>query len=117
MAIIGLLCFAGFVYTIYVMNKYTCPWANKFFSMIYNENHTDRMEVVQRIKDLYVDGDVPAESALLMAATESGKSEKEILNAFGAMNAIDLMDRIKGNPRGALALLRDLLESGYKKNM
>lgn len=107
----------GSAVTVYVMVKYLCPFTNRFFALIWREPDIEKNDIAERIKALYVDGDVPEETALMMASVESGQSKESILGAFNAANAIDLANIIKKKPREFNTILSQLMESGYKKNM
>jgi hypothetical protein len=56
-------------------------------------------EVLERIKELYVDYDVPEETAILIASKEHMLSEDEILGSLNAIDAKDFMDILLGNKR------------------
>lgn len=103
--------------TVYLMVKYVCPFTNRFFAMVWNERDDDKQAVLEKIQKLYVDGDVPEETALMMASTESGQSRESILNAFNTTSAVDLANIIRKRSRNAMLVISQLLESGYKRGM
>ena len=68
------------------------PKLNKMFSWIWREEEHPlvKRETQERLKELFVDGTVPNETALIMAAKEQGVEEEQLLAFYGAMNANDL---------------------------
>ena len=89
--------------------------ANGFFSMIWSEQ-TMNDDVKARLKELYVDSDVPEETGLLIASVEQEMQEEEILRAFSALDANDLSSIIKKNPRDSLSKLISIVEKKRMKN-
>jgi hypothetical protein len=112
-----LIVIPGMLMTVWFMAKYVCPRTNKFFALIWNERDDEKLAVAARIKELYVDGDVPEETALMMAAAESGQSKESILNAFDAVDASDLAKIMRQKPRTAMNIMTQMLDNGYKKGM
>lgn len=90
-------------------------WSNKIFSCIWSEQEVNN-DVKKRLKELYVDSDVPEETGLLIASQEQKMKEEELLRAFGALDANDLSNIIKKNPRDTLTKLISVVEKKRMKN-
>jgi len=98
------------------------PWLNKhFFSFIWSEEEKPiiKREVQERLEDLFVDGDVPDETALVMAAKEANMDEQELLNMFNAVSPKDLKRIMTGRDNKLMKLYKvlDMLGSANKRGM
>jgi hypothetical protein len=82
--------------------EYVFPIVNKCMSYIWAEPSKQRVAIANRLKELYVDGDVPDETAVIIAAAESGASEEELLSLFDNMSASDIRTLVSGDARGLM---------------
>lgn len=85
--------FVGLVIVMYIISTlWITPKTNEMFSEIWSEEEHPKIkrETQERLNDLFVDGDIPAETALVIAAREESIEEKELLAMFGALDAKDL---------------------------
>ena len=83
------------------------PWCNKHvFSRIWSEERpVVAREAIDRIKELCIDGDIPEETAVLMAAQEQNLTEQEMLVAFSAKDAKELVAILTNKKSGFANLL------------
>ncbi len=105
MTLLGILVAAFLVWLIWKGQVVFVPWLNRhIFSKVWHEEDRAPVarETVERIKELCVDGDVPEETAVVMAARESGLSEEQLLNHFDAKDAEELV-RILSHKKPQLA--------------
>ena len=96
------------------------PWLNKnFFSKIWREETRPVVarEVIDRLKELCVDGDVPAETAVLMAAQENDVSEETMLAAFNADDAQELIKILSSKKPNFVPMLLKKMVNLDRKNM
>jgi len=72
---------------IIAMSYVLSPILNRFFSMIWSEEERPmvKKETQDRLNELFIDGDVPDETGLIMAAKEQGVEEEELLAMFEGM--------------------------------
>ena len=73
------------------------------------ETNKVRKETVKRLRELYVDQDIPAETAVLMTTSEEGITEEELYSAFRAIDANDLMDIITSTKKSRLTMALRLM--------
>jgi hypothetical protein len=106
-----------FIALLYFTFSTIAPALNRMFAMVWSEDTQIKSEAVDRIKELYVNGELPEESALLMASVETGESESNILAAFNAMDAEDLAKIIRGKPRSMPLRALSVMESVMKRNI
>lgn len=92
--------------------KQLLPWLNRnIYSRIWSEEPRPVVtrEAIERIKELCVTGDVPEDTAILIAAKEYNVSEHEFLAAFDANDAAELvMTLISKKPNLGTVLLKKL---------
>lgn len=114
MLILALGLFGAFVIAI----LYVGPAANKFLSHIWSEEELPvvKRETKERLDELFIDGDVPEETAVLMTATEENMEEKELLEMFQAVDAKDLKS-IVTSKGSKFSLIFGALDKIGKKNM
>lgn len=76
---------------------YVMPATNSLFGLIW-QDPTDRQRaaVARRLKELHVDGHVPNETAVLMAAKEHNATEQEIMGLLDMASPEDLMGVLTG---------------------
>jgi hypothetical protein len=76
---------------------YLLPVTNKLFSMIWMDpTERQRQEILVRLKEHHVDGGVPEETAVLMAAKEFSTTEKNLLKAAELFSAADVKALLTG---------------------
>lgn len=78
------------------------------------ETNKIRLETLERVRQLYIDEDVPAESAVLMATKEDGVSEEELYAACKAIDAKDLVDILTGSNRSRLRAMARVIAKKAK---
>ena len=77
---------------------YLTPAVNKMFSYIWEDpSNKQRQIIANRIKELHVDGNVPEETAVMLAGQELNVDEQQILDELGAMRPSDLRGIVTGN--------------------
>ena len=111
--------FLIWVFSILGMGK-LAPWLNKeVFSRIWSEEDRPMVarEAIDRIKELCIDGNVPEETAILMAAKEHGLNERQLLNSFSADDAKDLIRILSGKKPNYLALMTKKVGNVSRQNM
>jgi len=87
---------------------YVVPVANRMFGLIWEDpTEKQRREALARLRELHIGGDVPAETAALMAAKELNTTEEELFRVLGTFSASDLQGLITGRRSGfSIALAR-----------
>jgi hypothetical protein len=96
------------------------PWLNKnLFSKIWKEETRPVVarEVIDRVKELCIDGDVPAKTAVLMAAKENDVEEATMLAAFNADDAEELIKILKSKKPNFIPMLLKKITNHDRKNM
>lgn len=94
MLIILMVALFGGIYVAMVM----APLVNKLMSLIWQDpSERYRARAIARIKELCVDGNVPDEAALLMAAKEMDISEEMFKEALDGLTPSTLRAIAKGN--------------------
>ena len=87
------------------------PPINAMFALIWEDpRERQRRMVLKRLKELHVDGNVPAETAVLMASQEISATEADLRAAAGLFSASE----IKSVLRGERSLLRVVSDSIQK---
>jgi len=106
-----------FIYTIATL--VVTPKTNKMFSSIWSEEEHPliKRETQERLNELFVDGDVPAETGLIMAAKEQNVEEEELLAMLGAINASDLKRIVKSKGAARVMDLYKVLDAASKIGM
>ena len=80
---------------------YVVPVVNNGFSCIWEDPiQKQRKEGILRLKELHINGEVPEETAVLMAAKELNTTEEELLKVLGTFSARDLRGVITGKKSG-----------------
>ena|SRR3990172_4433157 len=115
MPIVILICLVGIVATIYVSTKIIAPITNRIFASIWNDNEVVSADTIKRIKELYMDGEVPIETAVMMASTETGVDRGEILKALGASSPNDVAHIMRGGRASFLFRLARTMDKNRKK--
>lgn len=112
--ILGLIVIGVIAFGLFVL----APLTNKLFAYIWSEDETPvvQKETKERLDELFVDSDVPEETAVLMTAVEQNIDEKKVLEMFGAMNAKDLKNIMASKNSGVMRVL-GILDKASKKNM
>lgn len=115
MAIIELLLmFAALAAGLWVASKVANP-VDKLFSLIWTDpTEQNRNKVRSRIKELCVDGDIPSETAILLASQEMGMTEKSLREALGNMTPQVMKAIAKGDSLSVL--LKACLKASKKMN-
>ena len=96
------------------------PWLNKhFFSRIWQEETRPLVarEVIDRIKELCVDGDIPEETAVMIAAKEHDVSEATMLEAFNAEDAKELVRILSSKKPNFFPMIMKKVLANDRKNM
>lgn len=76
---------------------YIAPVFNKWLSYVWEDpSEKQRLELVKRIKELHVDGNVPAETSVLMASKEMGADEAATLKMLGKLSPSDIKAVLTG---------------------
>lgn len=92
---------------------YGIPAANRFFDLIWEDpSKRQQAAIARRLKELHVDGDVPAETAILMAAKERNVTEDELKDVAGMFGTSDIVGMLTGKRSPVSAFL-----SGIDKAM
>lgn len=88
---------------------YALPAANRFFSILW-EDPADKQRAViaRRLRELHVDGDVPTETSILLAAKEATTSEKELLGLLDMVGPTDLMGVLSDRRKPLSAVLNGI---------
>lgn len=89
---------------IVISTAWLTPLFNKLFSFIWSEEEKPiiKREAQERLNELFVDGDVPEETAAVMTATEENMEERELLEMFRATSPKDLKRIITSKDKGSL---------------
>lgn len=73
------------------------PPINAMFALIWEDpRERQRHMVLKRLKELHVDGDVPAETAVLMASQENNITEEQLKAAVGMFSASEIKSVLLG---------------------
>lgn len=116
--ILGLFLFVVLVFCLglmYLSVIYVLPVTNRLFSLIWEDpTERQRKKILKRIKELYVDGNIPEETAILMAAKEYNTTEREVLETIGAVSVGDVVKMATGK-MSPLGYFFDGLERNFKK--
>lgn len=82
------------------------PFLNEnVFGLIWRDpTERQRVEVLRRLQELHLDGGVPDETAVLMAAKERLSTERDLIQVAGAFSLSDLMGVLSGR-RGFVGTL------------
>ena len=109
--------FLIWVFSVLGMGK-LAPWLNKeVFSKIWSEESKPMIarEAIDRIKELCIDGDVPAETAVLMASKEHGLDERQLLSNFDVADAKELIRMLSAkNPNWMAMMMKKIGKVGYQ---
>lgn len=95
---------------------YLVPIFNRLFSYIWEDNSDrQRAEALKRLKDLYVDGELPEEVAVLLASSEMSATEKEFRKMVDVMGPADLTALVTGK-KSALRIVADAFKKTLRAN-
>jgi hypothetical protein len=91
------------------------PFFNWLSSFVWQDpSDRQRAIVMKRLKELHVDGNVPEESAFLLAAKELNTTEEELKQAVGRVGATSLMGVLTGK-KTMLGVFFDELNRSLKR--
>ena len=95
------------------------PWVNESFSKIWAEEERPiiKRDTQERLQELFLDGDVPEETAVLMAAKEQNMEEEELLAMFNAVNARNLANIFKSKGPSRIGSVLRVIDGISKKGM
>lgn len=92
------------------------PFFNRGFSLIWSDpSERQRKEALARLNELYVDGQVPEEVAVLLASKERNATEEELMNLVGMVGTSDMKAVLTGK-KTLLGVMLNEIESVVKKN-
>lgn len=91
------------------------PFFNRILSFVW-EDPCDRQRaiVLKRLKELHVDGNVPEETAYLMAAKELNTTEDELKEAIGVVGSSNLMGLLMGK-KNMFGVILDGINKNLKR--
>lgn len=85
------------------------PVFNRFFSLLWEDpTERERRKILKRLQELHVDGNVPEETAVLMASSEFHTSVENVLEAVGVLSIGEVKGILTGR-RGGLGIIADKL--------
>ena len=91
------------------------PYIQKLMSFVWQDPMVRyRAQAVKRIKELCVDGDVPDETAILMAAKELDMTEEQLVEALNGLTPQVMKAMSKGDLVSALLKANDKLMRNIK---
>jgi hypothetical protein len=103
-ALLGVLVFLTAA-SMWIAVVYLTPVTNRILGLIWEDpTERRRKKILKRLRELHVDGNIPEETAVLMAAKEYNASEQAILDVVGAVDARDVAKLVTGrmSPLGFL---------------
>ena len=93
---------------------YIIPYTNKLFGLIWTDpREENRRKIIKRIKELTIDGDVPEETAVLMAAKEQNIDEENLMEVLGVMSPSEVRGLFTGK-RGMIQAFTSALDNALK---
>ena len=111
MAAVGLLSLLALVLVI----RHVVPVTNKIFSKIWMDpSARQKEELRQRIKELYVNGEIPREVSTMMAAAERNVTEEELMEVAELVSINDFKALASGR-KSVLGVLSSGIERAIKK--
>ena len=91
------------------------PIVNRILSVVWEDPTVrQRAVIARRLKELHVDGTIPEETAVLLAAKEFNATEDELMRVAGMFNAGDLMGMLTGK-RQPMGVLLNGIEKALKR--
>lgn len=82
------------------------PWVNSLFSLVWEDpSDKQRRLILRRLKELHIDGEVPAASAVLMTAREFHTTEYRLLGVLGVGDSSEVPALLRGRRDGLGGLL------------
>lgn len=95
---------------------YLVPIFNRLFSYIWEDgSDRQRAEALKRLKELYVDGEIPEEVAVLLASNEISATEKEFRKMVDVMGPDDLTALVTGK-KSTLRVVTDAFKKSLREN-
>jgi hypothetical protein len=86
-----------FFYLAYFGIHYGVPIVNRVLSFIWEDPSVkQRNAIARRLKELHVDGNVPSEVAVLLAAKEFNATEEKLIKTAGLLDAGEIMGMLTG---------------------
>jgi len=95
---------------------YLVPWFDRMFSKIWEDpSQKERRQALARLNELYVDGHVPEEVAVMMASAEMNTSEDRLMKLTNMISPADLKAVLTGRKTMAGVLLARIEKSIGKR--
>lgn len=94
---------------------YLVPFFNRLFGLVWEDpSERQRKEVLARLKELHVDGHLPEEVTVLLAAKEFNATEDELMKLVGMMSASDMKAVLSGR-KSLLGVVLHGIETAVKR--
>lgn len=94
---------------------YLVPVCNRLFSLIWEDpTERQRKQVARRLKELHINGDIPEETAVLLAAKEFNVVEQNLLDVADIVSPADVKAFLTGK-KSAIGIIASSLSDGLRR--